>query len=56
MKNDSFTSLGALASHAGVFRGARISSLRAPLKTPAWGAIGACVQLQVYSEKRVIKR
>ena len=34
----------ALASHAGVFRGARISSLvgreeiRAPLKTPAWEA------------------
>ena len=28
-----------LASHAGVFSGARISSLiRAPLKTPAWEA------------------
>ena len=27
-----------LASHAGVFRGARISSLRAPLKMPAWEA------------------
>ena len=27
-----------LASDAGVFRGARISSLRAPLKTPAWEA------------------
>ena len=30
-----------VASHAGVFRGARISSLRAPLKTPAWEAMGA---------------
>ena len=30
-----------LASHAGVFRGARLSSLphkRTPLKTPAWDA------------------
>ena len=40
--------LGALASHAGVFSGARFSSLgrdekRAPLKTPAWEAIGAQV-------------
>ena len=39
---------GAIASYAGVFRGARISSLlvgrdeiRAPLKTPAWEASGA---------------
>jgi len=40
--------LGALASLAGVFSGARFSSLgrdekRAPLKTPAWEAIGAQV-------------
>ena len=32
--------LAILASHAGVFRGARFSSeKRAPLKTPAWEAI-----------------
>ena len=41
-------SRGRLASHAGVFRGARLSSLppmderRAPPKTTAWEASGRC--------------
>ena len=43
-----------LASHAGVFRGARISSLvgreeiRAPLKTPAWEASSDQAPLKLY--------
>ena len=45
-----------LASHAGIFRGARISSLpfvgreeiRAPLKTPAWQATQKCEAQNVW--------
>ena len=47
---DYHISLAMIASHAGVFRGARISSLvgreeiRAPLKMPAWEAIAMRVR------------
>ena len=46
--------MGVLASHTGVFRGARLSSLptekdgeRAPLKTPTWEATSSETQGQL---------
>ena len=49
-----------LASHAGVFRGARISlyigsdEIQAPLKSPAWEATASCIGF-VLTDKNSVK-